>query len=176
MNTEQSNQMFGVNNISDWLDAICCSHTFALEGKTALAISLLSDVQELSCTDANRDTIRTAINRIKYLLDIGPNEELTRRSVGKLIRYLGSKDFEIVGVWDEEEIYVTNDPATAMGHIFAVDETSLRVRSQIGNHGREHGILLTPGNGEDIISDWNYSTNDVDGFNKVMRAFSSSED
>ena len=169
MNKEQSQQMFGVDDISVWLNDICCSNTFAKKGKAETVISLLSDVQELSFGN-NGDMIRTSINRIKYLLSLEPEEELERRIVGKLMRYLESKGFEVVGVIDEEEHYTTNDLPTVMGHIFAVDEASLRVRKP---DSREHGVLLIPGNEEDIIADWSYSDddNDADGFNAVMQAF-----
>jgi hypothetical protein len=170
MNKEQSNNMFGVGSIEDWVDDICCSWPFIHHGSAVMAISLLSDVQE-RMQDHNHLAIHRQINRIKYLLDLDPREELTRRIVGKLMRYLESKGFEIVGVSDEEESYNTDDPAVAMGHVFAVSESSLRVHSQIDNVGREHGIVLIPSNGEDIVSDWSYSKDDVDGFNAVMEAF-----
>lgn len=96
MNKEQSQQMFGVDDISVWLNDICCSNTFAKEGKAETVISLLSDVQELSFGN-NGDMIRTSINRIKYLLFLSPEEELERRIVGKLMHYLESKGFEVVG-------------------------------------------------------------------------------
>jgi hypothetical protein len=35
----------------------------------------------------------------------------------------------------------------------------------------EHGVLLVLGNGEDVISDWNYFDDDHDGFNAAMQAF-----
>ena len=170
MNKEQSNQMFGVDSISDWFDDISCSHTFTRDGKTAMAISLLSDVQEMAANGMVTAS-REEINRIKYLLDISSNEELTRRIVGKLMRYLESNNFEIVAVLDEEGRYDTSDLAAAMGHIFAVGKASLRVRSHIAPPGTEHGILLIPNNGKDIISNWDYSVDDADGFNAVMEAF-----
>lgn len=171
MNKEESNQMFGLDNIDAWLDDICCSRTFALEGKAATAISLLSDVQELSFGN-NGDMIRVAINRVKYLLDLDPSEELARRIVSKLMHHLEATGFEIVAVIDEEDRYDNSDPVIAMGNIFAIGEASLIVRK---NDSPEHGILLIPGNEEDIISDWSYSTDDTDGFDKTMEAFTNPE-
>ena len=168
MTKTQDQQMFGVDNISDWFDDICCSHTFTRDGKAAMAISLLSNAQE-QIEDAELNYARTSINRVKYLLDFHDGETFTRRIVGKLMRYLETNGFVIAGVLDEEESYVTSDPAVAMGHIFAVNEASLRVQK----NGLEHGILLIPSNGEDIISDWNYSVDDADGFNAVMEGFTS---
>lgn len=173
MTKEQCQQMFGVDSISDWLDFTSLASTFIREGKAAKAVSLLSDVQEVIAVDTydTYEDARTAINRIKYLLSLSQVEEIERRIVGQLMRYLESKDFEIVGVQDEEERYSTRNPVQAMGHIFAVDEARLLVRSQVGNVGREHFALLILGNGEDIIADWNYSLDDVDGFNAAMEAF-----
>lgn len=178
MNKEQSNQMFGVDNINAWLDYISCSHSFALGGKAMIATSLLSDVQEILAIDTydTYETARRAINRIKFLHDLEPGQELERRIVGKLMRYLRSRGFEVVAVNDQGERYDTDDPAVAMGHIFAVDQASLRVRSQAGNVGCEHGILLVPGNGEDIIADYSYSEGDTDGFENAMKNFTPPKD
>jgi hypothetical protein len=172
MNKEQSSQMFGVDSIGDWLDDISCAHSFTESGKATMAISLLIDAQILTFGD-NGKAVRLALNRVKYLLDLSPREELERRTVGKLMRYLGSKGFEIVAVIDEEETYNTGDPATAMGHIFAVEEASLRVRKAGFD---EHGIHLIPGNGEDIIVDYNYSAEDHDGFASAMANFEQPEE
>lgn len=35
----------------------------------------------------------------------------------------------------------------------------------------EHGVLLVLGNGEDIISDWNFTEGDPDGFDRAISAF-----
>lgn len=100
MTKEQNQQMFGVDNINNWLDDICCSHTFAQEGKAEMAISLLSDAQEqIDCDDFYA---RTSINRVKYLLNMSADKELTRRIVGKLMRYLESSRYRKIpstGVW-----------------------------------------------------------------------------
>lgn len=171
MNKEQSNQMFGLDNIDAWLDDISVSRDFVMGGSARAAVSLLSDVQEDLAIGAHGacERARTSLNRTKYLLDLSPEDELTRRIVSKLMRYLGSKGFDVVAVVDEEERYETSDPAVAMGHIFAVGEASLRVWREGG--GSEHGILLIPSNGEDIISDWNYSVDDADGFENAMKNF-----
>lgn len=170
MTKEQSNQMFGVDSISDWLDNASVCSPFVLYGKTAMAISLLSDVQEFSFGN-NGEAVRTALNRVKFLLDLAPREELERRTVAKLMRYLERKGFEIIAVADGEERYDTSDHAKAMGHIFAVEMANLYVHSHVDGVGREHGIFLIPGNGEDILADWNYSEPDADGFERAMDEF-----
>ena len=55
-----------------------------------------------------------------------------------------------------------------MEHVFAVDESSLRFQKPGFN---VHGVLLVGGNGVDIISDWNYTDGDPDGFSACMDAF-----
>ena len=62
-----------------------------------------------------------------------------------------------------------------------LDEASLRFRRVYGEgtgrtmDPRVHGVFLVLGNGEDIVSDWNYSTGDPDGFNTAMEAFDPTE-
>jgi len=53
--------------------------------------------------------------------------------------------------------------------IFNLDEASLRFTK---DGTKEHGVLLVLGNdGLDVISDWNYSDGDHDGFHKAMESF-----
>lgn len=46
-----------------------------------------------------------------------------------------------------------------------------RRRAKAACEAAEHGVLLVLGNGEDVISDWNYSEGDADGFNAAMDAY-----
>lgn len=163
--------MFG--DIDAWLDNISVSTPYIEGGSRGAALSLLSDIQELSF-DNNGEAVRVALNRVKFLLDLDPGQELQeleRRIVAKLMRYQERKGFNVAAVSDEGERYDTSDHATALGHIFAVDQACLHVRSHVDGVDREHTILLIPGNGEDIIADYSYSVDDVDGFDKVMHAF-----
>lgn len=169
MNKEQSQQMFGTPNIDAWFDGICTSIPYIAGGRLKAAFSLLSDVQEQLAFGLYNDA-RQAINRIKYLLD--SDQEFERRIVAALMRYLESKGFEITGVNDEGEHYNTNDPAVAMGHIFAVSMANLYVR--MDGFGA-HSILLIPSNGEDMISDYSYSDDDMDGFENAMKNFTPPE-
>ena len=94
---------------------------------------------------------------------------LERRIVWNLMDQLTTAGFKIVAVWDGEELTkCKGDPMVAMEAIFNLDEVSLRIKKQ---GGTEHGILLVLGNGEDVISDWNYTDGDPDGFNAFMDAF-----
>lgn len=89
--------------------------------------------------------------------------------------------------------------AEALAHVFSVDESSLRfVPAALDAEWREtldltyegiearavrrklrpqlvraeHGVLLIGGDSQDIISDWNYTEGDPDGFSAAMDAFS----
>jgi hypothetical protein len=123
---------------------------------------------------------------------------LERRIVKALIRHMSAAGFSVSNVFDSGVHYF---PATIEGvldAVFAVDEASLRFvqTSKLaaydkarkvnerpsqqdydgfhigGEWGKaEHGVLLVLGNGEDVISDWNYFSDDRDGFNAAMAAF-----
>jgi hypothetical protein len=104
---------------------------------------------------------------------------LERAIVRALIRHLRDKGFVTHRVNDGEEMVSCLDSEEkAMDAVFSVDESSLRFvpmscsalkPKQRDNY--EHGVLLVCGNGEDIISDWNYNEGDKDGFNAAMDAF-----
>lgn len=101
---------------------------------------------------------------------------IERRIVWNLIAKLKAAGFTAVAVYDGEEYTKTPDAQAAMELIFNLDEASLRfIRSTDADayaadpdDVNEHGVLLVGGNGEDIISDWNYSADDADGFNAAM--------
>lgn len=101
---------------------------------------------------------------------------IERRIVWNLIAKLKAAGFTAVAVYDGEEYTAATDAQAAMELIFNLDEASLRVIRSVDAEAyaadpdsvNEHGILLVLGNGEDIISDWNYSADDADGFNAAM--------
>lgn len=102
-----------------------------------------------------------------------PQGIIERRIVWNLIAKLAAAGFTAFAVYDGEEQTECADAMAAMDLIFNLDESSLRVRSSTRDPetAPEHGIYLVGGNGEDIISDWNYSADDADGFNKFMDGF-----
>lgn len=64
--------------------------------------------------------------------------------------------------------------------IFNLDEVSLRFIpvscSQLKSKAEyEHGVLLVLGNGCDIVSDWNYTEGDPDGFSAAMDKFNAED-
>jgi len=105
--------------------------------------------------------------------------DLERSIVRGLIRHMKAAGFVAYRVNDGGEmVYVKGSEKAAMEAVFAVDESSLRFIPVSASALRgslkanyEHGVLLIGGNGCDIISDWNYTDGDADGFNKAMDAY-----
>lgn len=100
-----------------------------------------------------------------------PHCRLERRIVANLINHLAAACFVPVAVDDGGERVKCNTAKEAMETIFSVDESHLIV-GKLGAP-KNHAILLIGGNGVDIVSDWNYTQGDPDGFNAVMAAFDS---
>lgn len=98
---------------------------------------------------------------------LSEQNKLERRIVARLVRYLEINGFSVVAVWDGEELEAANNAKQAMELIFNLDEASLKVKGA----GKQHGILLVVGNGEDIVCDWAYTEGDPDNFNAVMESF-----
>lgn len=99
--------------------------------------------------------------------EVGACGKLERGIVYALCKHLIAAGFAIKGVWDGEVFEKAETPKAAMEFIFNLDEASLRITKG----KREHGVLLILGNGEDVISDYNYSEGDSDGFRAAMEAF-----
>jgi len=112
---------------------------------------------------------------------ISAKGRIERRIVAALCAHLQARGFEMVNVYDGEETTAVSTAKEAMELIFNLDEASLRFRRVYGEgtgrtmDPRVHGVFLVLGNGEDIVSDWNYSTGDPDGFNTAMEAFDPTE-
>ena len=104
--------------------------------------------------------------------DLNINGKIERRIVWNLLNTLAAAGFNVWGVDDGDGLNksVRLDARAAMEAIFAVDDAWLYVKKP-GRGNSEHGIKLVGGNGEEIISDWTYSTDDKDGFNAFMQGF-----
>lgn len=98
---------------------------------------------------------------------VSPNGRLERRIVAALCAHLGAHGWIPHTVYDGEETTSVTNTKEAMELIFNLYEASLRFCKD----DSVHGVLLICGNGIDIISDWNYSRDDKDGFNAAMEAF-----
>lgn len=108
----------------------------------------------------------------KFGVKVSASGRTERRIVAALCEHLTIRDFNLFNVWDGATETHVRTAKDAMELIFNLDEASLRFKHPLG---KPHGILLVMGNGEDIISDWNYTTGDPDGFNAAMEAFDVSE-
>lgn len=113
--------------------------------------------------------------------------DLERAIVRGLIRFMKKKGWVPFRAFDGESWSTLRNESSAMEVVFAVDEISLRfVPAAMWSPGpgklpskdardviaaSEHGVLLVLGNGEDVISDWNYTDGDADGFNAAMAAY-----
>ena len=106
---------------------------------------------------------------------VSPNGKLERRIVAALIAHLGTHGWSLDSVFDGEIVTFINNTKDAMELIFNLDEASLRFRKLHADEPKVHGIFLVCGNGVDIISDYNYSQGDADGFNQTMEAFDAEE-
>jgi hypothetical protein len=106
--------------------------------------------------------------------------KLERRIIYNLCLHLYANGFRLHSVFDGEEVddgYTVEQKAEvaikqAMELVFNLDEASIRFISQSAtNNNADHGVLYIGGNGVDCIADWNYFSDDSDGFNKVMDEF-----
>jgi hypothetical protein len=106
---------------------------------------------------------------------VGERGRTERRVVATLCALMLERGWVPVAVWDGERLEKTTDAKSAMEFIFNLDEASLRF-AKPSNPKNWHGVLLVLGNGEDIVSDWNYSRDDADGFNADMEAVTKAMD
>ncbi len=90
-----------------------------------------------------------------------------RRIVANLIAHMERAGWKVQGVHDGDQFDKADTAKGAMELIFNLDIARLYFEKG----AEEHGVLLVLGNDMDIISDWNYSKGDADGFNAAMEAF-----
>ena len=105
-----------------------------------------------------------------YGVSVSDRGRRERKIVSALVDHLNAAGFRVTGVWDGEGFEKATTGKKAMEFIFNLDESRLYVQKK-GKKGREHNVLLIGGNGVDIISDWNYTEGDPDGFSAAMNAF-----
>jgi len=132
-----------------------------------------------------------AIDKILHSDDnLTPGHVLERRIVWNLMRHLEAAGFKVYQTFDSDNFEYPEDKKAAMEFIFNLDEVSLRFlhkdasvpkRPTAGKcredyeDGDWHGVLLVLGNEEYVISDWNYFSDDRDGFDAAMNAFNVAE-
>lgn len=104
----------------------------------------------------------------QYGREVSANGRMERRIVAALCGHLKERGFEPIAVFDGEERTKTSDAKSVMELVFNLDEASVRFKK--AGHS-EHGVLLMLGEGDTIITDWNYTEGDPDGFDAAMEAF-----
>jgi hypothetical protein len=127
-------------------------------------------------TKTNKEVKHTPVQFEVPALDIDavlgypatPQNKLERRVAWNLIHHLEANGFQVSHVDDRDDVTKVATAKQAMELIFNLDEAILLVRKP---GGREYRVLLIPGNGVDLISDWNYTSGDPDRFNATMDAF-----
>lgn len=102
---------------------------------------------------------------------------LERRLVAALIAHLDAAGFIAAGIdgYDEGRYAINprdleHGTKAAMELAFNLDECWL-IFEKKGDRERENAVYLVFGNGIDLVSDWRFQRDDVDGFNQAMQAF-----
>lgn len=108
-----------------------------------------------------------AMMKKRFGMEVSATWRRERRIVANLIAHMEREGWKVQGVNDGDEFTETADMKSAMELIFDLDEAGLYFHKG----GTEHRVLLILGNDMDIVSDWNYSEGDADGFNAVMEKF-----
>lgn len=98
-----------------------------------------------------------------------PRVRRERRIVWNLMRELAEAGWAVVKVYDGDEYTETPDPKSAMEVIFNLDDAYVGFIQ--ATKGRTHYVRLVLGNDIDVLSDWNYTEGDPDGFNATMEKF-----
>lgn len=98
---------------------------------------------------------------------VSANGHLERAIAWNLCAHLAAAGFAVTDVHDGEEETEVSDAKAALELVFNLDEAWLNFTKG----KRSHTVFLVMGNGDCIVSDWNYSADDADGFNAAMDAF-----
>lgn len=86
-----------------------------------------------------------------------------KQIVTKLIEMLDEAGWKLKWVSEEDFELTVKDSKEALETIFDLEQPSIIFQK----NGRTHGVLLIPGNGVDIVSD--YSFNPSDDFDAVLK-------
>lgn len=124
-----------------------------------------------------RETHRFVAKDMPYLLGIlnAASQKGEWRAVRRVLNLVKRGGFSIIGLWDGETMETPKTTEAALGIVFNLDEISVRVNRDPNGDPEwgkgTHGILLVLGNasdGSEVVSDWNYTDGDADGFNALM--------
>lgn len=93
-----------------------------------------------------------------------------RRVVWNLLLHLGARGWNAAYVDDGDTETRVRSTKGAMELIFNLDDARVVFKSK-RNPLHIHTVLLVLGNDLDVVSDWNFTTGDPDGFSAAMDAF-----
>jgi len=106
----------------------------------------------------------------RHGVEPGPRGRIERRVVAALCAHLAIDGWKPVEVNDGDERTSVRGVKSAMELIFNLDDAWL----VFAKDQNRHWVRFVMGNsGWDVISDWSFSREDADGFNKAMDAFDS---
>jgi hypothetical protein len=108
-----------------------------------------------------------AMMKRRFGTEVSATGRRERRIVANLIAHMEREGWKVQGVHDGDGFDKTPDMKSAMELIFNLDLAGLYFEKG----DAEHRVLLVLGNDMDIVSDWNYSEGDPDGFNAAMEKF-----
>jgi|SRR5579864_3103816 len=101
---------------------------------------------------------------------VPPHVRRERRIVWNLMKHLYSQGgWNVVKVYDGDEYTLTIDAKAALEVIFNRDAVQVGFKNSV--KGKTHYVKLVLGNDMDVISDWNYTQGDPDGFDAAMDKF-----
>ncbi len=142
---------------------------FSLEGIPPLvdAIQAAGKAHTILVPSLDHD----AMMREKFGHEVSANGRLERRIVAALCAHLGALGWSPFIVDDGDRKTPVHDTKSAMELLFNLDDAWLGFNKD----GREHYVRLVFGNGVGVVSDWTFTSGDVDGFNAALDSFESSE-
>lgn len=105
----------------------------------------------------------------RYQTKVTPLGRVERRVLWNLFQHMAASGWVVTIVDDGEDITDVISSKQAMELVFDLDDAHLA----FGNgDNRSHVVWVVLGNsGWDMISDWNYSHDDADGFNAAMTSY-----
>ena len=106
----------------------------------------------------------------KFGHKLTPQGKRERRIVANLLGHITEK-FQLYGVNDGETITKSKTIKGCMELIFNLDEVLVLVSTPIAMHS----VTLIPGEDMDMVSDWNFTDGDPDGFDAHMNLFNIEE-
>lgn len=99
-----------------------------------------------------------------------PHVRRARRIVWNLFNHLLTHGkWRVARVFDGEENPLVNSSKDALEIIFNLDDCWVGFKQL--DKSKTHCVRLVLGNDLDVISDWNYSEGDPDGFDAAMEKF-----